>query len=337
MQKFVPRAALAFFPVLAVLGGCVDLEGTGGDEEGLLPIRSVLEVAGPEGIEVVESITGLQQSSLGNEWTWNALDGMLKDSVRLLAVQSLAEAELAYVESHDLDSGSQEIGGEQEPIDAVCLFDLNWEEAPGEFFLARATGGAPDYPDDVPFQGTGGSARGNGGGGGSGSSEGTARLSAGDWMLFATALAGYDPGLALSDGGHWTVRFGSQAPLRIIELVPAQFRCGAGFRSLEGGTATPSPVPAYQGGALTSAALYGADFSFCPQFDLLANPATAQSNAASIDFLGVVSDLSPVSGTSLTDGGQGSMTLTVDQWVGSPWWSMTGMVRPGFGASFLCS
>ena len=312
------------------LSGCLD----GNAPEPLAGISPGLQEAIDSGLEGVDSILGLTLGEGGTSLRYDLLEGMEIDSISILAVQVLADTEMTYATEKSLQFQQPPPLSEQRDVDSVCSFDINWSQnAPGDYFLARATGdGSARMPADHDFGGSAGYSFGNGGSSGR-KGGGNGHLDRGEWFIVIAGLAGYDPGLARQDGS-WTLEFESTAPLRVVRLQSAQYACGLGFRNLPGAAVTPDPIPLYQDGSLTIDGLYGATFGFCPNVGDIVGPLYDQ---ASVDFMGNVTELSPVVKTAFEDPARGDVTLAVRQWAGDPVWVLASLWLPQGPSWSMCA
>lgn len=302
--------------------------GAGCVQNSEAPVTS-LEIADASGLRASDQVFGLREAE--GTWTWDVLDGMEPDTIRLLAIQALetgrfehhAESTLAYA------SGP----GESPSVDSVCLLGLAWRDAPGDYYLQRSLGQPIPYTPR-PFSGGAVASRGGGGGSGTTTMSGEGEVEKGNWTLYAFGLAGYDPGLAQEDG-DWTLEFGfGGRPLRIVELEPAPFSCGVGFSSLPGASTTPG-IDRTVGGELAMSAMYGGYFAFCPGFGLPPEALTGP-DSAHIEFMGNRTQLSNLAPEELADHSMGSMALRNEEWTGRPLWTMRGFVMPDGAPSGDC-
>ncbi|MEK6974848.1 MAG: hypothetical protein AABY18_00735 [Candidatus Thermoplasmatota archaeon] len=324
---------------VATLAGCLQ---TGPGESPVEPLiqSTVLQKIDTDGMYNVTELVGLAAGADAT-WTWDPLQAMMPDSFRLLLVQVAQPGLVNVTMDQDLHFDTTSLTGEQVPSDSVCASDYVQLPAPGDFYLGRSQGTDVSYApfnwsdgdDQVNRYSAGGS---TGGGGGSGASSGHSRheaeLRAGEWVLITAGLTGYPADQAAADG-HWTFTIRADGPLRFVEVLPSGYLCGSGFERL-GGQHVPAPAHAHVGGSGSIEALYGAFFMFCA-------PAIDQRNAvplnsADVDFLGGRTHLFAPGYTQFNSTDRGSISLTVQQWVGNPFWSMQGFwVPPLLGLDVL--
>ena len=296
------------------------------------PAIPVLQKVDADGLYNVTEIVGLVEGEPG-VWTWDPLEGMVPDSFRLLLVQVGQAGGVNVTTDGDVLFDATSLTGEQVSSDSVCLSDYVQLPAPGGFYIDRSIGKNVDHVPTDPLNGSNDenqrySAGGSGGSGGSGRSTSKATheadLFVGEWVLIATGLTGYPPDQAAADG-RWTYTVRASGPLRFVEVLPSGYLCGSGFERL-GGQHASAPANLHVGGSGSIEALYGAFFQFCA-------PAIDQKNAlplnsADVDFLGTQTHLFTAGYTEFNSTQRGRITLTVQQWAGSPAWSMHGFWVP---------
>lgn len=335
------RLVVVLGVLAATLAGCLQ-KGLDDAAEGPPTASTTLEKIDAGGMYNVSEIVGLVAEADGS-WTWDPLEAMAPDSFRLLLVQVTQAGQVNVSMDQDLHFDTTDLTGEQMPSKNVCTSDYVQLPAPGDFYLGRSLGSNIAYvPIDVwdgdddeneDRYAAGGSST---GGGSAGTTSATAShdadLRPGEWVLISTGLTGYPADQAAADG-HWTFTIQAQGPLRFVEVLPSGFLCGSGFERL-GGQHVPEPANAHVGGSGSIEALYGSQFIFCA-------PAIDQRNAvplnsADVDFLGERTHLFAPGYKQLNSTDRGTISLTVQQWVGNPFWSMFGFwVPPFFGFDLM--